>query len=167
MRRREDVCKTAWWNVTVPFWWKSAAFQQLTESERERIISFREGEFFFHAIGARVHCNSIILIMSLKARVDENRTTRNSGSGPRKLTSTNKNRYLVHMPLTNRTATSIQLPANWLTATDISLSASSVRRCLCYFVEYVQELLYTASRSWKGGLRLQWSPEYRDWRTDW
>ncbi|GFW67291.1 hypothetical protein TNCV_3337921 [Trichonephila clavipes] len=59
-------------------------FQQLTEFERGRIICLREGEFSYHAIGARVQRNNSIVMRVGKQWTDEHRTTRKTGSERRK-----------------------------------------------------------------------------------
>ncbi|GFX42084.1 hypothetical protein TNCV_2134991 [Trichonephila clavipes] len=59
-------------------------FQQLTEFERGKITSLREGRFSFRAIEARVQRNSSPVMRVWKQWTDEHRTTRKTGSGRRK-----------------------------------------------------------------------------------
>ncbi|GFW13157.1 transposable element Tc1 transposase [Trichonephila clavipes] len=94
--------------------------QQLTEFERGRITSLREGGFSYHAIGARVQEKSYPVMRVWKRWTDEYRTTRKTGSGQRKVTTVPDDRYLLHMAVNDRTASSKQLAVCWSTATDES-----------------------------------------------
>ncbi|GFX53142.1 transposable element Tc1 transposase [Trichonephila clavipes] len=53
-------------------------FQQHMEFERGRIIGLREGEYSYHAIGARVQRNSSTVMRVWKQWTDEHRTTHES-----------------------------------------------------------------------------------------
>ncbi|GFV09039.1 transposable element Tc1 transposase [Trichonephila clavipes] len=94
--------------------------QQLTEFERGRITSLREGGFSYHAIGARVQEKSSPVMRVWKRWTDEYRTTRKTGSAQRKVTSVPDDRYLLHMAVNDRRASSKQLAVRWSTATDES-----------------------------------------------
>lgn len=143
-------------------------FQQLTEFERGRIIGLREGGFSYREIAARVQRNSSTVMRVWKQWTEENRTTRKTGSGRRKVTSARDDRHLVRMAVTDRTASSRQLAARWSTATGVLMSASSIRRRLLHRGLCARIPLYriplTANHR---RLRLQWADEHRAWRADW
>ncbi|GFV04205.1 transposable element Tc1 transposase [Trichonephila clavipes] len=143
-------------------------FQQLMEFERGVIISFPEGGFAYHTIGARVQRNSFTLMRVFKQGSDEHGTTRKTGSDRRKVTSAGDDRYLIRMAVNDHTASSRQLAARWSTATGVLMSASSIRRTLlqsglCARV-LICRISLTANHRW---LRLQWAHEYRAWQADW
>ena len=145
-----------------------AAFHQLTEFERGRIIGLREGGFSYRAIAARVQRNSSTVMREWKQWTDENRTTRKSGSGRRNVTSACDDRHLVRMVRMDRTASSRELAAHWATATGVALSASSIRRRLLRCGLRARTPLYRIplTRNHRR-LRLQWAHAHRDWRADW
>ncbi|GFT76278.1 transposable element Tc1 transposase [Trichonephila clavipes] len=99
-------------------------FQQLTEFER--------GGFSCHAIRARVQGNSSTAMRVWKQWTDEHRTTRETSSGRRKVTSACDDIYLLRMAVNDRTASFRQLAARWSTATGVLMSASSIRRRLLH-----------------------------------
>ncbi|GFY06216.1 uncharacterized protein TNCV_2680101 [Trichonephila clavipes] len=90
---------------------KKEKFQQLTEFERGRIIGLREGEFSYHAIGARGQRNSSTVMRVWKQWTDEPQTTRKTGCGQRKVTSAHEDRHLFLMAVNDRTASSRKLAA--------------------------------------------------------
>ncbi|GFS48007.1 uncharacterized protein TNCV_3599511 [Trichonephila clavipes] len=114
-------------------------FQQLTESERGRIIVLREGGFYYRSIGARVQRNSSTVMRVWKQWTDEHRTTRKTGIGRRKVTSACDDR---HLAVNGRTASSRQLAARWSTATGVLMSTSSIRRNLMHRGMRVRVPLY-------------------------
>ncbi|PRD36641.1 UNVERIFIED_CONTAM: hypothetical protein NCL1_08022 [Trichonephila clavipes] len=67
-----------------------------------------------------------------KQWTDEPRTTRETGSGRRKVSSARDDRHLLRIAVNDRTAFSRQLTAHWSTATGVLMSASSIRRCLLH-----------------------------------
>lgn len=147
---------------------KKATFQQLAQFERGRIIGLREGGFSYRAIAARVQRSSSTVMRVWKQWIDENRTTRKTGSGRRKVTSMRDDRHLVRMAVTDRTASSRQLAAHWSTATGVALCASSIRRRLLRRGLRVRTPLYRIPLTQNHRrMRLQWAHEHRDWRADW
>ncbi|GFX51636.1 uncharacterized protein TNCV_5013391 [Trichonephila clavipes] len=84
-------------------------FQQIKEFEWGKIIGLREREFSYRAIGARVQRNSSTVMQVWKQWTDEYRTTRNTGSGRRKVTSTGDYRHLLRMVVNDRATSSRQL----------------------------------------------------------
>ncbi|GFS59081.1 transposable element Tc1 transposase [Trichonephila clavipes] len=103
-----------------------------------------------------------------KQWTDEPRTTRETGSGRRKVSSARDDRHLLRIAVNDRTAFSRQLAAHWSTATGVLMSASSIRRCLLHHGLRTRVPLYriplTASHRW---LRLQWAHEHRARQADW
>ncbi|GFS51396.1 uncharacterized protein TNCV_548751 [Trichonephila clavipes] len=86
-------------------------FLQLMEFKRGRIIGLREGAFFYHAVGTCVQRNSSTVMRVSKQWTDEHRTTRKTGSGPRKVASAHDAGPLLRMSVNDRTASSRQLAA--------------------------------------------------------
>ncbi|PRD27093.1 UNVERIFIED_CONTAM: hypothetical protein NCL1_36299 [Trichonephila clavipes] len=70
------------------------------------IFGLREGEYSYHVIGAPVQWNSSTVIRVWKQWPDEHRTTRKTGSGRRKVTSTCDDRYLLRMVVNDHKASS-------------------------------------------------------------
>ncbi|GFW94471.1 transposable element Tc1 transposase [Trichonephila clavipes] len=95
-------------------------------------MGLREGGFSYHAIGARVQRNSSTVMRVWKQWTDEHRTTRKTGSGRRKLTSTCNDRHLLRMAVKERTYSSRQVAARWSTATGVLMPTSSIRRRLLH-----------------------------------
>ncbi|GFV30795.1 uncharacterized protein TNCV_3666861 [Trichonephila clavipes] len=92
-------------NLSIPPRRNKEKFQQLTEFERGRIISLREG-------GARVQWNKVKKVMRVwKQWTNEHRTTRKTGDRRRKVTSAHDDRHLLRMAVNDRTAFSRQLAA--------------------------------------------------------
>ncbi|GFU90935.1 transposable element Tc1 transposase [Trichonephila clavipes] len=145
-----------------------AIFQQLTELERGRIISLREGEFSYHAIGVRVQWNSSTVIRVWKQWTDEHRATRKSGSGRRKDMLAHDDRHLLRMALNDRSASSRQLAARWSTATGVIMSASSIRQRLLHRGLRASVPLHRIPlKANPRRLCLQWAHEHRVWQSDW
>ncbi|GFS89744.1 transposable element Tc1 transposase [Trichonephila clavipes] len=133
--------------------------QQLTEFERGRIIGLREGEFSYRAIGARVQPNNSTVMRVWKQWTDEHRTTRETGSGRRKVTSVRDDRHLLRMALNDHTGSSRQLAERWSTASGIGMSASLIRRHLLHRAMVpLHRIPLTANHP---QLRLQWAHEHR------
>ncbi|GFT47250.1 transposable element Tcb2 transposase [Trichonephila clavipes] len=92
---------------------------------------------------------------------DENRTTRSSGSGRRKVTTAHDDRHMLRMAVNDRTASSRQLAARWSTAIGVLMSTSSIHRHLLQRVMRTSVPLYriplTANHRW---LRRQWAHEH-------
>ncbi|GFV35166.1 transposable element Tcb2 transposase [Trichonephila clavipes] len=82
--------------------------------------------------GARVERNSSTVIRVWKQWTGENRTTRKTGSGQRKVTSAHDDQFLPRMAVNDHTASSRQLAAHWSTATGVLMSALSIRRRLLH-----------------------------------
>ncbi|GFS81963.1 transposable element Tc1 transposase [Trichonephila clavipes] len=142
-------------------------FQQLTEFEREKVISLREGGFSFRATGARVQRNNSTMMRVWKQWINERRTTRKTSSGRRKVTSIRDDQHLLHRVVNDCTASSRQLAARWSTGTGVLMSVSSIRRCLLHHGLRAMVPLYRtplmANHRW---LRLQWAHEHRDWQAN-
>ncbi|GFY16220.1 transposable element Tc1 transposase [Trichonephila clavipes] len=79
-------------------------FEQILEFERGRIVGLREAGLSYRAVAARVQRNSSTIMRVSNQWTDEGRTARNSGSGPRNVTSAREDRRLVRIAQTDRTA---------------------------------------------------------------
>ncbi|GFV48581.1 transposable element Tcb2 transposase [Trichonephila clavipes] len=73
---------------------KGVKFEQISEFERGRIVGFREAGLSYSAVATRVQCNSSTVMRVSKQWMDEGRTARKSGSGPRNVTSAREDRRL-------------------------------------------------------------------------
>ncbi|GFW71582.1 transposable element Tc3 transposase [Trichonephila clavipes] len=155
-----------------------AKFEQISEFERGKIVGLREVGLSYRAVAARVQRNSSTIMRVSKQWMDEGRTARKSGSGPRNVTSAPDDRRLVRMAQTDRTASSRQLAAHWSTATGVSLCASSIQRRLlqrglrariplCRIPLYRIPLYRIPLTQNHRRLRLQWANVHRSWRADW
>ncbi|GFU65858.1 transposable element Tc1 transposase [Trichonephila clavipes] len=76
---------------------KRVKFQQFTEFKRGRIIILRKGGFFCCAIAVRVQRNCSTVIRISKQLTNDHQTTRETGSGPRKVASARVDRHLIRM----------------------------------------------------------------------
>ncbi|GFU01082.1 transposable element Tcb1 transposase [Trichonephila clavipes] len=147
---------------------KGAKFEQISEFKRGRIVGLHEAELSYRAVAARVQRNSSTIMRVSKQWTDEGRTARESGSGPRNVTSARDDRRLVRMALTDRTASSRQLAAQLSTATGVSLCASSIRRRLLQRGLRARIPLYRIPLTQNHGrLRWQWAYVHRSWQADW
>ncbi|GFX64923.1 uncharacterized protein TNCV_450611 [Trichonephila clavipes] len=77
---------------------------------------------------------------------DEHRTARKTGCARWKVMSAHADRHLLHMAVSDRTASSRQLAARWSTSTCVLMSASQFIDVYCT-VDCVQGYLYTGSSS--------------------
>ncbi|GFT76139.1 transposable element Tcb2 transposase [Trichonephila clavipes] len=82
---------------------------------------------------------------------DENRTTRSSGSGRRKVTTAHDDRHMLRMAVNDRTASSRQLAARWSTAIGVLMSTCQFID-ICCNVTGVQACLYTGSPHGKSSM---------------
>ena len=91
-----------------------------------------------------------------------------AGTGPRNVITEWDDRHLVHMAVTDRTASSTVLNQNWSTATGLDLSASTVcRRVLRAGLVACMPLCRLPLYRDYQCLRLQWAYERCYWRAEW
>ena len=138
-------------------------FEQLTESERLSILDLREGGFFNRAIAVRVQRNSSTMMRVWEQWIDEHRTSRKSGNGRRKLTSSGEDQHLC-----SRTTSSRKLAVRRSTAKSKLLSVSSIcgrlmHHGLLAVVPFYRINLMVNHRQ----PSLQCVHEYRAWQVDW
>ncbi|GFX64377.1 transposable element Tc1 transposase [Trichonephila clavipes] len=137
-------------------------FQQLTQFERGKIISLREGGFSYRAIGTHVQRDSSTVMRVWKQWTYEHRTTRKTSNGRQKVTSVRDDRHLLRMAVNVGTASFRQFAARWSTATGLLMSDSAAPWIACKGA-FIQDPLTTNHR-W---LHLQWAQEHRAWQADW
>ena len=95
---------------------------------------------------------------------EEGRTQRRAGTGPRNVTKARDDRHLIHLTVTDRTASTRVLSRRWSTCNGF---ASTVRRRLLRtgLVARLPLRRLSLSRDHQH-LRLQWAREHRHWRAE-
>ena len=134
-----------------------AQYQQVSAIERGRIVCFREAGLSFHDFAARTGHYATTVMRVWNQWREEGRTQRRAVTGPRNVTTVRDDRHIVHMAVTDRTASSTLLSRRWSIATGLDLSASIHRRLLRAGLVAPMPLRRLPLTTEQQRLRLQWT----------
>ena len=94
------------------------------------MVDLQEAGLSYSDIAACTGHAATTVMCVLNQWKEEGHMQRQAGTGPRNVTTARDDRHLVHMAVTDRTASSTVLSQHWSTATGLDLSASTVRHRL-------------------------------------
>ncbi|GFU64371.1 transposable element Tcb1 transposase [Trichonephila clavipes] len=145
-----------------------AAFDQVSEFDRGRIVAYRDCGLSFRKIGSRIGQNQTTVKRICDHWMQEGTTDRPSRSHPPQCTTSREDRQIVHMAVTDRSVTSRTVAQHIESVTHHSVSDRTIRRRL-------QQSGLSAKRPLLGllltqnhrRLRRQWCNERRMWVAEW
>ena len=154
-------------SVGMPRQRERAQYQQVSTFKLGRIVGLREAGLSYRDIAARTGHAATTVTRVWNQWREEGHTQRQAGIGPHNVITAQDGCHLVHMAMTDRTASTIVLSRRWSTATGLDLSASTVRCHLLRAGLVARMPLHRLPLSRDHQcLRLQWTCEYHHWHVE-